>query len=209
MRMLHSMFCFATVVTALTACGELDEPVPEHAQNTYKRTFHPGFKQASTDTARIQALRLEVTALTHRLALLEHKVAPLRRDHSTLYIENVNVRLQSTNAPLSSNAGDGLGNLILGPGDSDLTHASHNLILGEGHEVRGHSNLLLGVGHEVTSLHSLAIGQFHQLEGNHGSITGGEYNRLTNEGGHIGAGRANEVRGHYGAVIRINLSSST
>ncbi|MEC9396309.1 MAG: hypothetical protein VX475_01805, partial [Myxococcota bacterium] len=176
-----------TLAVSLTACGELDDPVQQdHSQRAFKKGFHPTFKQATSDTAKIQALRSEVTALAHRLSLLEYKVAPIRREQSTLYIENVNVRLQSTNAPLSSNAGDGLGNLILGPGDSDLTRASHNLILGEGHEVRGHSNLLLGVGHEVTSLHSLAIGQFHQLDGNHGSITGGEYNRLTNEGGHIG-----------------------
>lgn len=144
MRMPASTLCLPIFFAALAACGELDDPVPEHAQNTYKGTFHPGFKQATSDAARIQALRSEVTALRHRLSMLEHKVAPIRREHATLYIEDVNVRLQSTTAPLSSNVGDGLGNLMIGPGVSDLTRASHNLIFGEGHELRGHSNLLLG-----------------------------------------------------------------
>lgn len=194
---------------ALSGCGPTDDlsddqsqaPVTS-AQALSPMTGSPQTRIELPKDVQIRMLRAEVRALTERLEAIEAKTASMHTTPTNeVVFSGVNVRIEDPSITQAGRVGSGVGNLILGGDAHDLSGASHNLILGEQHRIRGTGNITLGDAHDISATGTLTLGAEHTVRADHGSITGGRFNTLEGEGAHIGAGENNRARAMGGAIL--------
>jgi hypothetical protein len=144
------------------------------------------------ETAARAALEAKVDSAARAQAALEsqlkpaaEKLAPISRAGNELVISGVNVRI--VNGAGSTEAVNGLGNLIVGYNESRGFYAPPD-------NRTGSHNIVVGKWNNYASCGGLVAGLFNEVSGRYASVTGGTVNTASGEAATVSGGSGKTAR---------------
>lgn len=169
---------------------------------------------------RISSLEQERHELTERLTLLEDShdeakqqherrlqdscIAYDSRENGAFILSGCNVQVQSGGG--HTDAVTGKGNLIIGYNELDNSNTdrtgSHNLVIGIGHQYKGHSGFVAGRSNSLnTDYGAIFSGHHNAVDGPFGTVSGGHSNVVKGQASHAAGGCSNVVEGVDSVVV--------
>lgn len=168
---------------------------------------------------RISSLEQERYELNKRVAVLEESQGEAKEQYErrlgdsciaydslesgAFVLSGCNVYVQSGGG--RTDAITGKGNLVIGYNelDNDTTNrtGSHNLVIGIGHQYKGHSGFVSGRSNSLNADYGAILGHHNAVDGLFGTVGGGHSNVVKGQASHAAGGCNNVAEGSDSTIL--------
>ena len=150
---------------------------------------------------------VQISALQTANGTLQALTAPMTLSGTDLTFTGVNVHI--VNGMGGTETANGLGNLILGYGESragiglsgDVRTGSHNLVTGIYNNYGSFGGIVGGYGNSLSGGEEFAVGALNTVTGNQACVTGGISNTATGDYASVLGGTSNTAVGNQSVVV--------
>jgi hypothetical protein len=160
----------------------------------------------------IQMMQAQITALQSQVASLEASAVPGLGDYvsvddsaHTVLVSGANLQVHNGQ---STNASNGLGNVILGfnglqaeQDPQETRNGSHNLVVGYGHFYTGNDNLISGTTNRAYGSQGVVFGFNNRSWDSNNTVLGGGNNGAYGNATTVVGGGGNNTYGSYDVVL--------